>query len=368
MKFLNQLTKIINTGQSRSVILTGNIHDLFYDGQEWVPLMNLLQTKCKVEKKDGQKGITQILYQVNRPIEVIGDENLDELDRIWSKFHTDTKSLKQRLGETLDNTVYALELLRQITECARRGNCKNNLLIIIEAADMLLPDAPIAHLMPQDRKRISITQDWFSEPGFVSGHDTVILLAESRSLIQQRIAKLPQVVSVEIPLPDKDQRKRFIEWFRTTGPKENREAVEKLDVANLAENTSGLSMHAVNQLLRSGDFSPENIVAKVEEYMESQLGEGVVEFKRPSHKLADCIGFSRIKRFMLEELIPGFKSDDPKACIAGVLFGGPIGGGKTYLGEACASEVGCPVIVLKNIRSKWYGETDQILERLRRLV
>jgi SpoVK/Ycf46/Vps4 family AAA+-type ATPase len=100
---------------------------------------------------------------------------------------------------------------------------------------------------------------------------------------------------------------------------------------------------------------------------DSMLGEGVVEFKRPSHTLNDCIGFSRVKKFIADELIPGFRKTG-KDCISGALVGGPIGGGKTYICEAVASEVGCPVIILKNIRSKWYGETDQIVERLLRLL
>lgn len=365
MQFLTQLTKIINTGQSRSVILTGNIYDLFHDGQTWVPLMNMLQAKTKVEKRDGQKGITQIIWQVNRPIEVIGPENLDELERCWVRFHNDTKGLKTRLSESLDNSVYALELLRQITECARRGNIKNNLVIIIEAADMLLPDAPISHMMMPDRKRVSIVHDWFSDPSFVNGHDTVVMLAESRSNLHSRISKLPQVLSVEIGLPDYKHRQTYI---NTLGPEIlGKENVTPDKLKFIAENTSGLSLHAINQLLRSGDFSTANIASKVEEYMESQLGEGVVEFKRPTHTLNDVVGFSRVKKFIADELLPGFKSDG-KDGISGALVGGPIGGGKTFICEAVASEVGCPVIILKNIRSKWYGETDQIFERLKRLL
>jgi hypothetical protein len=359
MKFLTQLKAIINTGQSRSVILTGNIYDLFFDGAQWVPLMQLLQNKCKLDRQDGQKGITQICWQVNRPVEVADEKQLDELGRCWVQFHKDTKALTARLGETLDNSVYALELLRQITECARRGNCKNNLLIMIEAADMLLPDAPVSHMMVHDRKRVGIVQDWFGDPSFVSGHDTVILLAESRSAIHQRIDRLPQVLSIEVPLPDMDQRAKFIECYKATT-----EDGSKIDVQWIAENTSGLSLHAVNQLLRSGDYSPGNLTTKVEEYMEGQLGEGVVEFKRPTHTLQDVIGFRRVKAFIEEELLPGFKDGS----IGGALVGGPIGGGKTFICEAAAAESGCPVILLKNIRSKWYGETDQIFERLRRLL
>ena len=355
MKFINDLAKIINTGRSRSMILHGNIHDLFYNQNKMVPLTTLLLSKTKVERSDKNKGITQIIYQVNRPIEIIGSDNLDELETLWSNSHGDNRTLKSRLSETLDNSVYALELLRQITECARVGKYKNNLLIIVEAADMLLPESPINNMMPADRKRVSIVTDWFSDPQFNSSHDTVILISESRNGIQSRVSRLPQVLTVEIGLPDLEERKKLIEWYLESNS-------QKADSSWLATNTSGLSLQAVLQLLRSQDYNTENVASKVEQYMESQLGEGVVEFKRPTHKLNDVVGFTRIKKFIAEELIPGFKSNGVD-CIAGALVGGPIGSGKTFICEAVASEVGCPVIVLKNIRSKWYGETDQIIER-----
>ena len=47
---------------------------------------------------------------------------------------------------------------------------------------------------------------------------------------------------------------------------------------------------------------------------------------------------------------------------------GPIGAGKTFIFEAVAAELDMPVLVLKNIRSQWFGQTDVILERLRRVL
>ena len=41
-------------------------------------------------------------------------------------------------------------------------------------------------------------------------------------------------------------------------------------------------------------------------------------------------------------------------------MGGPIGAGKTFIFEAVAAELDMPVLVLKNIRSQWFGQTDVI--------
>lgn len=374
MTFLTKLSRIINTGQSRSVILTGNVYDLFFDGQSYVPLVNYLKAKLQAEPKKGeQKGISQVTYQVNRPIEFGTPKQMWEADSIWSRAHIRDKKLSDRLEESNANATYAFEILRQLTECSSNAKSEYNLLVIIEAADMLLPENEISRMAIHDRRRVGIVHDWFSNPTFMDGHDSVILISESRSLVHHRISRLPSVLSVEIPLPNLKERFDFIEWMAV-----NHEPIGKMFMVgpipngnhkydSIAEQTAGLSLHAIRQLLLSHDLSPENIAVKVEEYMVSQLGEGVIEFKRPQHSLDSVVGFSLIKKFLQDELIPGFKATDNTA-LSGAAISGPIGGGKTYICEAVASELGIPVIVLKNIRSKWFGETDQIFERLRRLL
>lgn len=359
VNFLSQLSKIVNTGQSRSVILTGNIYDLFFDGSKYVPLIEFLKTKLKAEPSNGQKGLTQVVCQINRPIEVVG--GTFSLDQAWAKLHpSDTKSLCARLKESNESTVYAFELLRQMSECTRNIKTDSNLLVLVEAADMLVPENEISKMSSADRRVVGVIHDWFSDPDFMNGHDTVILFAESRSNIHNRVSRLPNVLSVDIPLPDLELRLNFIVHFAS-------ERQLTISAKEVAEQTSGLSLHAIRQLLCSGDYSAKNISSKVEDYMISQLGDGVIEFKRPTHTIASVIGNSLVKKFIATELIPGFKSDG-KTAIAGAAVAGAIGGGKTYICEAVASELGIPVIVLKNIRSKWYGETDQIFERLRRLL
>ena len=109
------------------------------------------------------------------------------------------------------------------------------------------------------------------------------------------------------------------------------------------------------------------MVEKVELFVQGQIGEDVVEFKRASHTLVDVVGFSRLKRFLRDELLPRFRATGEKA-LAGAAVAGPIGGGKTFIFEAVAAELDVPVLVLKNIRSQWFGQTDVIFERLRRLL
>jgi SpoVK/Ycf46/Vps4 family AAA+-type ATPase len=128
----------------------------------------------------------------------------------------------------------------------------------------------------------------------------------------------------------------------------------------------------VRQLLAGASYTREaltaaDVVGKVEEFIQGQLGEDVIEFKKPSHRLDAVLGNSKLKQFIREELLPRFRATGDKA-LSGAAVAGPIGGGKTFVFEAVASELDMPVLVLKSIRSQWYGQTDVIFERLRRVL
>ncbi len=361
MDFLPSLSKIINSGQSRSVILTGNINDLFFNGDSYVPLVSFLSKTYQLKPEGKKNGKTQLIYELNNTIRVVGDEK--ELSEVWEKYKGTRESFQQLCDKSIGNSTLALEFLRQLTVCSRmaynKGESHNDLLIIIEAADFLIPEEKISSMSLHDRRRIGIIQDWFSDLEFIHGPDSVLLLAESQSIIHSKIATLPQVLSVEIPYPDLTSRQKFVDWFcdlrNITVPE------------NLAKSTAGLSIHALRQLMCIENLNSTNIMNKVEEYIVSQLGDDVIEFKKPTHRLTDVVGFSRIKKFIQDEMIPRIKSDASTA-LTGAAVGGPIGGGKTFIFEALASELDMPVLVLKNLRSQWYGQTDVIFERLKRTL
>ena len=63
--FFAQLARTLNSGQSRSVLLYGDVHDLFFDGADYVPLVPFLTAKCAVD------GIIQLVYELNGPIRTV---------------------------------------------------------------------------------------------------------------------------------------------------------------------------------------------------------------------------------------------------------------------------------------------------------
>ncbi len=298
-----------------------------------------------------------------------------------AKIELRRKEFDQYLRDAIGNATQALEFLRQLTICSR-AVLKQNLLVFIEAADMLLPagDGDVAKMNDMLVRRVAIVTDWFSDPDFFSGRDTVCLLCESRSLIHPRVSRLPQVLSVDVPAPDTNMRAHYAAWqlrqpTATPVPEfdANGQSTDKSDGTNwLAEGTAGLSIHALRQLLLAAAYNQRpvsrlDVVAQVEQFIQAQLGDDVVEFKKPVHTLKDVIGFSKLKQFLNEYMLPRLRLPDDRA-LPGAAIAGPIGGGKTFIFEAVAAELDMPVLVLKNIRSQWFGQTDVIFERLRRVL
>ena len=379
-----ELARTLNSGQSRSVLLYGPTHDLYFDGEAYVPLVPFLTKRCDVS------GIVQLVYELNGPIRTQPAQAAEILRSAWvswkAKVDHDELILqslvdrqrsrqKESLEREFDSLVrestgsptVALEFLRQLTICSRAtGGPK--LLIWIESADLLIPNSggDISRLGPADRQRVIILRDWFSDPAFQDGDDSVVLLSESRGGVHGLVTSMPQVLGVELPAPDLDRRQHFIETF--TPPI----ADHGSDPTQVSAATAGLSIHALRQLLRGAahagkQVTPADVVDKVESYIQSQLGDDVVEFKRPGHSLDDVIGATQLKAFLREEFIPRVQTSGDDA-LPGAAVAGPIGAGKTFIFEAVASELGVPVLTLKNIRSQWYGQTDVLFETLRRML
>src|SRR6266487_2890195 len=164
--FLKQSGRVLNSGQARTLLLTGNINDLFGPAgpeQNYVPLLPLLTAEWDLPN------YLLIVYELNGPIRFARETDADKVRDAWLKWRSgyDSNELAiKRLLDTYDDSLrktvqmptLALELLRQMCLCARtqmegKRLLEQNLLILIEGADMLLPDAPIQSLSDMDRQR-----------------------------------------------------------------------------------------------------------------------------------------------------------------------------------------------------------------------
>lgn len=405
-QFRREAAVAINSGQSKTIILSGNIHGLFFLGGseqgEYVPLVDFLAAKWNVPSQ------IIIVYEPNGKIRILdepapggGDKpNREKIRDAWLKWKTGSSDADLKITEMLSaarlrsqartmsssfdtamrqaekDPLVAMELLRQFCLCSRTSMqgeplLAENLVVIIDEADMLLPEGEIARLSMADRRIIGLCADWFSDPVFMNGRDAVVLATESRSALNRRITRLPQIRGIDVASPDESARSHFITWFNQQQPR-GRKIELWSSQQQLAKLTGGLSMHALRQLLLGACHTgrkvmPKDVIAHVQDYISAQLGEDVIEFKKPGHNLDDVVGFTKLKQFLREEFIPRLNSTGPDA-LPGAAVSGPIGSGKSFVFEAVATEADMVVLVLKNIRSQWFGQTDVIMETMRRVL
>jgi hypothetical protein len=398
--FLRETGAILNSGQARTVLLSGSVNDLFFIDEQggpgaYRPLIDFL-----IASWGAVAGKMLVVYELNGPVRFVQPEARQQMCDAWVRWRTGMGSedlaikrmlmsareraeleqlgsdFESHLRRAQGNPSLALELLRQMCVCSRtqlegKPCLEQDLIILVEGADMLIPQGEIARLSDVDRHRVAICSDWFSDPQFMDGQDAVILVAESASLVNHRVARLPQILSVAVGAPDESVRRHCIDWYnrQQTGQERLQLWGSEDDLARL---TAGLSIHALLQLLKGASHGgaalmPEQVIDKVESHIQGELGDDVVSFKKPRHRLDDVVGFEQLKHFLREQLIPRVRSVGPDA-LAGAAVCGPIGAGKTFIFEAVAAELDVVVLVLKNIRSKWFGETDVVFERLGRVV
>ena len=373
------------------MLLHGNVHDLFELQNEYQSLLPMMLGRLRAA------GVVRVVYELNGPIRFIDDADRERVrdtyvawrlglgsggrdalilrglvdDRLRAEREHIETQFETNLRDAVGRPTAALELLRQLCLCSRQSGGRERLLIVIEAADLLLPagEGDITRLPQADRTRVQIVQDWFSDPGFLDAGDSVVLIVDSVSGVHPRVTGLPQVAAVEVLSPDAAARRAYVEHDRRGRGDTPRLA---MGMDEFVTATGGLSLQALRQLLVRGRHRDEPVdaaavTARVERHVVTQLGEEMVEFKRPTHSLDDVIGASRLVKFLRQEFIPRLRAEGD-AALSGAAVAGPIGAGKTYIFEAVAGELGLPVLVLKNIRSQYFGQTDVLFERLRRVL
>ncbi len=187
------------------MLLHGATHDLFFDGESYVPLVPFLVGRC------GVPGVTQLVCELNGPIRISPPDRLEALRDAWIAWRSgvdlgdfalralvDRQASRERAAHEreFDRLVQdaagaptlGMEFLRQLCLMRRaklsggRPTFGDTLLIWIEAADLLVPNAgdDVGRLSPSDRHRVSILRDWFGDAAFQDGDDSVILISESR--------------------------------------------------------------------------------------------------------------------------------------------------------------------------------------------
>ncbi|MEO9187327.1 MAG: AAA family ATPase [Kofleriaceae bacterium] len=235
--------------------------------------------------------------------------------------------------------------------------------LLIDHASFLFPSGEPGRQSFPAAGMLVTALNWATSPHFKAIDMSVVLIDERRADLNERLAGSPHVVAVELPLPDEAERTAFLESPVCSGL----ETASDFPIAQLGTLTAGLSLTSLRGLvlpaLRGGDRLSAKIFSELKKRLIEQQCLGLLEFVEPRWGLDSVIGFEAAKAQLMEDaqlLARGELDTLPM----GYLICGPVGTGKSFLAYCTAKEIGIPVVMLKNFRSKYVGETEGNLERV----
>jgi AAA+ superfamily predicted ATPase len=205
---------------------------------------------------------------------------------------------------------------------------------------------------------------WAQNPYIKRVNMAFVLIADKLPEISDRLAQSPHVAALELPLPDREMRRVFIDQA-LGGDARNR--LEGLDADGLAQLSSGLNLISLNVVLSGKERGPEKLSSTdfsvLKKGMIERQCQGLVSFVEPAHKLEMVVGQQAAKERLQQDarLIAQGRFDTAPM---GYLLTGPVGTGKTFLAECYAGSIGIPCLTLRNFRSKYVGETEGNLEHV----
>lgn len=237
--------------------------------------------------------------------------------------------------------------------------------VVVDYVETVVPNADLAFMGEADKQNLVTLLRLPADPGLLASDNLLVLVTETLGDVHRRLVASSHVAPVHVPLPDQEDRARFL------GAQDRRGVTIELDEEQLAKATAGLSLTQVRGLLRLARQSGEAItfaaVNRRKKAIIEQECHGLVEFVDPRHDFSHVGGMEAVKEELLrvaEAIRRGQRNRVPM----GAILVGPMGTGKTFVAEAFARESGLTCLKFKNFREKWVGSTEGNLERILQVV
>ncbi|HUV06325.1 MAG TPA: AAA family ATPase [Spirochaetia bacterium] len=238
------------------------------------------------------------------------------------------------------------------------------IVLIIDYAETIVPNTDISRYTEEDRYCLVTLNRWARDPIFTHRDTSIILLTENLGDISARLVRSPITVKVNIPLPDEIVRKSFLDFLL----RKAKLLIDKeITTDEVAKITSGLNLVNLNQLAAESFQEMRNIDmdylrTRKKEIIETEAI-GMLEFIESDHNLSMISGHDFVKQ-RFKNAAKAIKEGRLDVLPMGYLIAGPVGTGKSFIVTAFAGEIGIPIVMFRNFRSKWQGATEANLEKI----
>jgi SpoVK/Ycf46/Vps4 family AAA+-type ATPase len=371
--FLNDLNRLYRQRKKNVILMTGNIHDSFWDAttSEFAPMDQVLYRALREH--------FTIVFVDMSGISFLSAE--DELDfaRVWKSAEhllpsegfreQELEEFRNAVANNTFQSLAALVMLKHLTERVVRFRKKHAelkpLAIIVRLAGTLFPEGEINRLPELDKNRLAFFYAWLTQPEFREEKDFFILLNRTNSEVNSLLRALPHTASISIPLPDEEQRRQFVEHF-LKNPKFGEALQLEGGKERFIADSAGLTLEVLKDLFEDAVSEKKPVtramlLTEINHLLREHLGD-IIEVEIPTFGPEAVIGNDEHKQ-ILDDVFERCEHRD--TAVSAILISGPNGGGKTFLLQAYAGKSGRVVIRIKNLRSMYYGQTSVMFELFR---
>jgi AAA+ superfamily predicted ATPase len=353
----SDLANLYFSGTTCVFVLYGNVHDLVRlpdeGGNRYCALTDFL-----VSQVFGRWDLV-LGYDLSRGLRALAGDDAARL-RAMSQY------LVSRWGEPLtwprdpDKALLGLDAFVERNLLEEPANRKS-VALIFDYAQFLVPTSDLDSLAQGRAARLVRFLSWAQNPLIKRVNVAFVLVVDKLVELNERLVQSPHVATIEIPLPDTEEREQFV-------PVAAGGDVSKFSdftAPQLAKVSNGLTLTNLNVVLtqasRKGKRLDSTQFRELKKSMIERQCQGLVEIIEPKHTLELVVGLDAAKE-RLQQDAKWISDGQLDSAPMGYLICGPVGTGKTFLAECYAGSIGIPCLVLRNFRSKYVGETEGNLE------
>jgi len=240
--------------------------------------------------------------------------------------------------------------------------------VIIDYTETIVPVNEGGSASAEDRNALVYLLRWSHDPMFLNADFSLVMLTENLTDLNRQLVQNPYTAALQVDLPGLEDRLNFIRSYS-----QGNEFTEFCTVPEevLAQQTAGLSFVNLQSVMASAKENKQaitfdSLIRNKKELIEAEAY-GLLEFVQTRFNLDYVAGHAKVKRH-LRDASNALKQGRSDVLPMGYLVCGPVGTGKTFIVTCFASEVGVPMVKLKNFRSQWQGVTEGNLEKILSLL
>ncbi len=357
LKMFDELTGNNFSELSREPTRAFLILDTYFNlciNQEFLSfLVNYLERRLKVEA--GEK-----------PVSTEEEKEMDIVQRFMNKTIPDLMSYIDNSGNTKTKKASGLDIERLLKHIKERVSKPKSIAFIIEFADTLIP---IGGNSKEDRMLQVFLQKWSKEDKFLEADMTLVLLTEAITSLNEQYVRNPYTYEVMIPYPDAQERLQYIQYFLSKN--EDGEKHFEMSPEVLAKNTAGLGLVNLNIMMSEVvqnqlTFTNDDLTKRKKEMIEAEAG-GLLEFIESKFSLENVAGHKQAKKHLMDAA-RALRSGRHDVMPMGYLVSGPVGTGKTFMIRCFANDIGVPMVMLKNFRGMYVGQSEGNLQKVLKIL